>query len=80
MGFGIDRTSINNIETSEDFLECLEDHRLLGPYNLVFLPLLLTYVERDDLKNLVDEYSKHVRDVVKLNPLTLCRVGKAGTF
>ena len=42
--------------------------------------ILLTYVDRDDLIDLVDEYSKHVRDDIKLNPLTLCHVGKAGTF
>ena len=78
MGFGIDRSRLKEM-TSEDFLDCLEHHRLLGPYNLVFLPILLVYVKRDDLKGKVDTYSKRIRDIMdKVNPLTLCNVEKAG--
>ena len=74
--FGITPHSLSQIQTSKDLFTCLEDHRLLGPYNMVFLPLLLMNVDRTDLKDLCDQYTENVRK--KEYPLSLGRIGKTG--
>ncbi|XP_072018120.1 3'-5' exoribonuclease HELZ2-like isoform X2 [Amphiura filiformis] len=70
---GIPDRTIEDIETTADLLECLERVRLLDPMNLIFIPILLNLVERNDLKKYVDEYANLTRHN---NPLHLYEVTK----
>ena len=45
---GVLKSHIDKIDNVSSLLSCLEKHRLFGPYNMLFLPLVLAIVREND--------------------------------
>ena len=84
---GIPEHHINNITDASGLLKCLENHRLFGPYNMWFLPIVLTVVRQknqgwiswifgtqDDLVSKIQRYAKDSNK--RRPPLTLGKLYK----
>ncbi len=83
MRVGIDDKTIETTRTTKDLLEHLEGVGLLGPYNLLLLPLILDEVpdegRRGDLKECVEIYAEKMRKL-GLKPLHLYEVTRHREF